>query len=388
MTQPTVTCGRCGAQNIAGDQFCGSCGAFLEFVAEQGAAVTPAGANPLPADPSLATSVPLDGGLAGLKAGAGGPAPARAPSPPSSTAPSAAAAASGPASEALVRCPACGIANALDRTFCQSCGSTLAGARIATAVGGEWAGLPPAAPSTSVGIAGPTQVSGVQPGPTSRRGFPLWILGVAVAGLVVGALVVGGSVFLRSGTSGPSGQAATVAPSVAPSVSAVPTGVAASPSPSAPPKGVALALTGAKASTVVGNRPKFAAPMAIDRDAKTAWQEGAIQEAGQWIEVTFAPASRLDALVIHNGYQASNAAFLGNRRVKDIRITVDGGTPIEARLKDASKSQRVDLGGLPGGSTIRIEIVSTYGPKKTAYPGSPFDDAAISEIAVIGVPAS
>jgi len=82
MTQPTVTCGRCAAQNIAGDQFCGSCGAFLEFVAEQGAAVTPAGANPLPADPSLATSVPLDGGLAGLKAGAGGPAPARAPSPP------------------------------------------------------------------------------------------------------------------------------------------------------------------------------------------------------------------------------------------------------------------------------------------------------------------
>ena len=262
----------------------------------------------------------------------------------------------------------------------------LAGARLATTVGGEWAGLPPAAPSTSVGIAGPKPVSGVTPGSTSRGGFPGWILGVAAVGVLVGAVVVGGSMVLRTGSE-PSGEAATIAPSIAPTATAAPTRPRASATPPAPVKGVALKLTGATASTVVGNRPKFAATMAIDHTVKTAWQEGAIDEAGQWIEVTLAPASRLDTLVINNGYQASNAAFLGNRRVKDIRISVDGGTPIEARLKDTAKAQRVDLGGVTG-SRIRIEIVTTYGPKKTAYPGSPFDDAAISEISVIGVPAA
>jgi hypothetical protein len=138
----------------------------------------------------------------------------------------------------------------------------------------------------------------------------------------------------------------------------------------------------------VGNRPKFNAAKAVDGDRKTAWQEGAANEAGQWIEVTFDPLERLDAVLINNGYQLNVAAYQGNRRLRDIRVSVDGGLPISVRLKDDAKQQRIDLGGITGASRVRIEIVSTYAPKRTSYAGSPFDDAAVSEIAIVGVPAA
>jgi hypothetical protein len=48
--------------------------------------------------------------------------------------------------------------------------------------------------------------------------------------------------------------------------------------------------------------------------------------------------------------------------------------------------QRLDLDGSGDSTRIQIEIVSTYDPEKTDYPGSPFDDMAISEIVVFGFP--
>ena len=62
---------------------------------------------------------------------------------------------------------------------------------------------------------------------------------------------------------------------------------AASSEPGTP---VPLVLSGAKASSSVGNRPKFAASMAIDGDLATSWQEGSQQEKDQWIEVSFDPS--------------------------------------------------------------------------------------------------
>ena len=203
-------------------------------------------------------------------------------------------------------------------------------------------------------------------------------------GILVGAAAVGGSIVLRPGAE-PTPLPTSSAASQAPSSSAAGSGSAPASTPS-PAPGVAIAIASAKASTVVGDRPKFGAAMAIDHDFRTAWQEGATDEAGQWIEVTFGPVARLDAVVINNGYQLSVAAYQGNRRLKDIKITVDGGAPITVRLKDDPKAQRVDLGGIVGATTLRIEIVTTYDPKKTSYAGSPFDDASISEIALIGVP--
>ena len=146
-----------------------------------------------------------------------------------------------------------------------------------------------------------------------------------------------------------------------------------------------LVLSGAKASSSVGNRPKFAASMAIDDDLATSWQEGSQQEKDQWIEVSFDP-SRADTLLIRNGYQASQAAYRGNRRLKDILVSVDGGKAIPVRLKDTTKAQQVDLGGVTGAKTVRITIVSTYAGQATSIQGTPFDDAAVSELSVLGVP--
>ena len=66
---------------------------------------------------------------------------------------------------------------------------------------------------------------------------------------------------------------------------------------------------------------------------------GSQQEKDQWIEVSFDP-SRADTLLIRNGYQASQAAYRGNRRLKDILVSVDGGKAIPVRLKDTTKASR------------------------------------------------
>ena len=43
---PGVICRRCGFGNVPGDQFCGSCGAFLEWEGESAAEAAPADGAP------------------------------------------------------------------------------------------------------------------------------------------------------------------------------------------------------------------------------------------------------------------------------------------------------------------------------------------------------
>src|SRR5512141_2528077 len=110
-----VICRRCGFGNVPGDQFCGSCGAFLEWEGEQSADTAAAAEDsPTAVWPTVA---------------APGTSPAAAPDTawqdarttvtpvPGGAAPAA------PAGADLVRCPACGTANPTTRTFCQSCGA-------------------------------------------------------------------------------------------------------------------------------------------------------------------------------------------------------------------------------------------------------------------------
>ena len=290
-------------------------------------------------------------------------------------------------SDDLVRCPACGIANPVTRTFCQSCGTTLAAAaRVAEpppdVVAAAVSAVPTAPPAagTASGAARPRLKD--SPG---RRGIPGWVLAVGALGLIVGVGIVGASVLFRG--SGPDSGASTGpgAPS-----GAVASGGAAGPS-GAPASGVTggtpveLALTGATASSVVGNRAKFQPAKAIDGNPATSWQEGSAREKDEWIEVTF-DAARADSLVIRNGYQASDALFKGNRRLKDVLVSVDGGSPIAVRLKDSQKPQTVDLGGVSGATSVRVTIVTTYAGQATSVSGTPFDDAAVSELSVMGVP--
>ncbi|HLY13737.1 MAG TPA: zinc-ribbon domain-containing protein [Candidatus Limnocylindrales bacterium] len=137
-----VICSKCGQENDAGETFCGSCGAFLEWSGEQVAAGPDAApAQPVPAVPAPAPpGSPSDPQPAGAQPVAAEPAavapvrtgpilrsappgpldrPATAPVTPSIAAPGPAAA------EPTVACPACGRANPASRNFCHSCGARL-----------------------------------------------------------------------------------------------------------------------------------------------------------------------------------------------------------------------------------------------------------------------
>lgn len=402
-----LVCRRCGFSNVAGDQFCGSCGAFLEWEGEPAAPIgTPLTTTPLPPPDASHPDVPQ------VRA-AGGP-PAVVPATPWGPTGSAASSApteltpvpTAPGDGSLIRCPACGIANAAGRTFCQSCGTKLAEApRVAEVTAAQIAAAvnTPARPVTVQTTT--IRPAAGQPG-ASRGGIAKWIVLMAVIGILVGGGAVVVSQLLKG--SGPASVAST-RPSVAPSAgasTAAPSGEApsgeapsgeapsaetpsdaATAAPTAEPKPAALALTGAVASSVVGDLAKFQPEKAIDGNPKTCWQEGTKLDRGQWIEVTFAP-SKVTSLVLTNGYNASQALYKGNRRLKDIAISVNGATVLEIRLKDTGKPQKINVKDVAGANTLRITILSTYASSKTSVSGTPFGDAALGEIEVMGVPGS
>jgi hypothetical protein len=377
MTAPgNLICSKCGFSNVPGDQFCGSCGAFLEW---EGVA---AGDGPPALPPS---DVPVVGPRPG--------ADAATPAPPISAPPPVSAAPIPPAGSGatLIRCPACGIANTAGRTFCQSCGTKLPEAAVVK---------PASAEQIAAAITAPYPAPGAQPraatsdpaAPSGRGGLLKWLVVVGVLGLVVGvAVVVGGSLLKGTASSAASSNPSLgVVPSGSATSSGAPVasgGASGSPQVSAAPAvSVPLTLTGATASSVVGDLAKFQPGMAIDGDPTTCWQEGNTREKGEWIEVTLAPA-RVTALLLTNGYNASRALYKGNLRLKDIDISINGGVPIHARLKDIATPQRIPVPPVDAATTIRITIVSTYPSVKTSVSGTPFDDAALGEIVVMGVTA-
>ena len=90
-----MICAKCGAPNAPGDAFCGSCGAFLEFAAEEAGAGTPnaaeagagtagsdaAGGAPVPDTPAWPTALQAPPPPESFAAGASAP-PAATPVPP------------------------------------------------------------------------------------------------------------------------------------------------------------------------------------------------------------------------------------------------------------------------------------------------------------------
>ena len=319
MTDANTICRRCGFSNIPGDQFCGSCGAFLEWEGQPTGPSADAGTPVAPAPESPVAPVQTTW----------------SPVPSAGIAPAAPAAATSDSSLDLIRCPACGIANAAGRTFCQSCGATLAAASrveelphdvVAAAV----AAVPTAPPASPASIrqaeAGRFGATDPRLDPRGRRPRArrrgrardrqhrpqgqqprLRRLG--------GARCVGRCVVGRAG----SGRRATRAPWPAASVK--------------------LSPTGATASSVILDLAKFQPGKAIDGDRDDELAGGRPREKDQWIEVAFAP-SRADAVVIRNGYQASNALYRSNRRLKDVLVSVGGGTPIGRASRTRRRRRR------------------------------------------------
>jgi len=369
MADGTVLCRRCGSPNAEGDQFCGTCGAFLEW---EGESLEADGTDP---------AVGADSAEATEAAAIAGPPAADATEAAAIPAPSG----SGDTAAPGVPCASCGRANPPGRTFCQACGTRLAGGTAASPA----SAVAPLQPSRPSAVPAGTRPA-VRPG--GSGGLPGWLPVVVALGVLAGVGAVTASVLLRQ-TDLPSAvpfEPATPPATLTPTLPPASPGesAAASGGESAAPSAataVALTMTGATASSVVGDRPMFAPGMVVDGDLATSWQEGADEEAGQWIEVTFEPA-RLDYVVVYSGYQLGHDAFLANRRPKDVTVSVDGAAQQAFVLSDLEQPQRIDVGDVPGATRVRITIVSTYDPQATAYPGSPFDDMAISEVRAFGVP--
>jgi hypothetical protein len=404
-----TTCAKCGTENVAGDAFCGTCGAFLEFAAEEAAEDAQAGApaeaapaNPPPPAPSP-VAVPVPAGAMPAAATPAAPAPS---------------AASGPT------CSACGRVNPAGRRFCISCGDRLpvGSTTLAQGPGSE---MPPPAgsakpawefPTASVPTAGLPAAAGapvapaVSAAPASGGGSRLPLIGGALVVLVVLAggavLVLGGG--LGGGTPGttasapPSSALASASPGTEPSAepTAPPETPAASEAPSIPPEptvpaatvppgpSVGIAITAAKASSqLAANRaPKYL----YDGSPVTAWKSKTGRLDGSWVEISFAPAA-VTKIQVWAGWQKGEPLFYGNHRPRNVTVAFDGGVPVPLEFKDAFGAQGVAIPpelGIVAATRLRIAIIDTYPSRKTSAGGSPSKEVAISEIRVFGVPAA
>ena len=393
-----MICPKCGTENVPGDAFCGSCGAFLEFAAEEAAEEGPAGGQ------AAAVAVPAAPAAAALSPAA--PA-AAAPSPTAGLPATRAPAAAPPADSAGgVTCGACGHANPAGRRFCISCKNRLG---LPAAAGAAAPQADPGKPSWDFPMqprpAAPPPATGAPPAPSAGGRSRLLMGGgilVAVVALVAlgAALLLGGG--LGGGTAGttPSPSPLTGAASEAPSPgeTAAPgtPGEEPSPEPSteptAPPAtippgpAVGIKITGAKASSQLkaDRAPKYL----FDGSPATSWSSATGKFQGAWVEVTFAPAA-ITRIQIWGGWQKSDPLYLGSHRPQNVTVSFDGGDPVPLELLDVRKPQGVDIPpelGIVRATRLRITIADVYPAQKTTAKGTPTKEAAISEIRLFGIP--
>src|SRR5262245_36742767 len=147
----TIVCSRCGVANAAGDQFCGSCGAFLEWEGQ----APPIQADAPVAEPDPLAAEPVEAAPVDVLPPQPPPAEA-APAPPPP-----------PVQAGFTVCPHCGSGNPPGRTFCHQCGKLLA--------------RPEPEAAAAAGGRAKERRSG---------GLPGWLPLVIGAGLIVGVIAV------------------------------------------------------------------------------------------------------------------------------------------------------------------------------------------------------
>ena len=409
-----TTCAKCGSENVAGDAFCGNCGAFLEFAAEEAAETTQG-------DPESAAPGPFAGAVDG---GPAGPLPAAAPAAPGAI-PTAATGASAPDADGAT-CAACGRVNPVGRRFCISCGELLPSGAAATGRpatpprgGSTAAGSPSAAGAPPAPPAGPAKpawdfptapVPVAAPGPSKdpasradgagRSRLPLIIVALVVLVAVVGGafVVLGGG--LGGGTPAPSASAAPSTALSSATPGPEPSGGPASPEPSSQPTAaptaapatippgpaVGIKIKGAKASSQLSS--KRSVKNLYDGSPASAWKSASGKYEGSWIQVSFAPTA-VTRLLIWSGWQIDEPFFYGNYRPRNVTVAFDGSDPVPLQLKDILGAQKVDIPpelGITRATRVRITILDSYPARRTSASGSPTDQVAVSEIRIFGVP--
>lgn len=265
-----------------------------------------------------------------------------------------------PARPDLRECANCGAPNSARRNICGRCGADLR-----TGVVPEGSGRIAAARS---GERRPRSGAAERLDDDHRRTGRIVALVVAV-GVLLGALI-GGLIALDAGPFGQDDAATEV--------------------PEAPPFDAgrygddpeALTVTAIGTSTTLeplGDERYDAAQM-VDRDLATAWNNDGARNAsgvGEVIAIEFAEPVWVDEIVLANGSQDADAAFLGNARLERARVRFDGGTVFEITFLDRQQLQSVQLPEPVLTTGALVDVLS-------AFPGDTYEDLAIAELRFVG----
>lgn len=268
----------------------------------------------------------------------------------------------GDSDEELTACPACGAPNSPNRYLCGRCGTDLrtgeATGRVAVVPSPAAGARPRRHPTTD-------DLEGVG---SDRR----WRIAAAIVtvGILIGG-VLGAMVALQLGPfssgSGSDGDGPVFDRSAYPE----------RPDP-LPASSVATstAQTGTSAS--------FDPGQLLDGDVTTAWNSrGDVNPdgIGEIIQVDFADPVWLAQIVVANGDQNDEGAFVANARAKRVEVTLSGGSSFIVNLLDQTGQQSVRLPVPRLTTSVRFEVLEVY-------PGDTYEDLGLSELEFRGYPAN
>lgn len=135
-------------------------------------------------------------------------------------------------------------------------------------------------------------------------------------------------------------------------------------------------LVKATSSTVLASKVPgaYAAANVLDGSHDTAWVEGKKgSSAGEWIRLDFAKALTLAFVDVTGGYAKNDDTLKQNNRLKRARLTLSDGSVIERSFVPQLTDQTFRIEPPRPLTWVMLEVLEVY-------PGTKFDDTAISEI--------
>ncbi|WUH92745.1 zinc ribbon domain-containing protein [Streptomyces sp. NBC_00433] len=323
-----VECTACGQRCERGEQFCGSCGAYLDWSAETAAPAAPvaaASAAPAPSPPPV-VAAPEEPVVAPVQPRAAGPVP-----PPPRPAPRAPE--EPPPAPGELVCGQCGAGNVPTRRFCRRCGTSLADAPAAPRLS-WWRRLTTRTPREA-----PAAGTRPAPGRWRRMRRPRLLIPTLIVVLGLAAFGLRGQI---------GGATDKVRDRVA--------------------KGSQIHAVRVTASTSAPGHP---AGLAVDGTTDRYWAPASGGAgAGQYLEATFDQPFRLLDVVIHPGASPVEEQFLKQARPHDVLVTTTdshgASTPHVLHLTDTPGPQSFHL-AVSDVTRIRLTLQSAYAPTPSRH---------------------
>lgn len=142
---------------------------------------------------------------------------------------------------------------------------------------------------------------------------------------------------------------------------------------------IEVAAVAASSSLEPEGATTYDAANLIDGDPTTAWNEGEPGDGeGQWVDLVLERPSIVTGVLLWNGYQSGDF-YAQHNRVRRVQLVLGDDRTFAVQLLDRRGPQAINLPEPVTTSRIRLEIAGTF-------PGSIYNDAALSELEVRGVP--